>query len=247
MFRVAVCQDSGTDGTAIAADLKKLAEDMLFEITVELFRNFRSLQKAMTEHSYQLLLISTFAGGASGLEFVRSLRDAGCDTEVVFLAEDAGLALDAYSVFPMGYLVEPITRKALKEPLRHIVRRYRREPRIILRGNEGNRVSVAIDSILYIEVFRTELDVHCRDEVHVCTGSLNEVCAKLPSVQFYRAHRSYIVNLASVSAIERYQFTMCNGDKVTVAKNRYAEAKSALRGFAEDEPEDPGTTQTDGI
>ena len=108
-------------------------------------------------------------------------------------------------------------------------------------------MSVAIDSILYIEVFRTELDVHCRDEVHVCTGSLNEVCAKLPSVQFYRAHRSYIVNLASVSAIERYQFTMCNGDKVTVAKNRYAEAKSALRGFAEDEPEVPGTTQTDGI
>ena len=234
MFRVAICQGSGTDGATIAADLKKLAEDMLFEISVDVFHSFRNLQKAMSEHNYQMLLLATFAGGVSGLDFMKSLREAGSDTEVIFLAEDGGLALDAYSVFPTGYLVEPITRKALKEPFRHIVRRYRREPRIILRGNDGTRVSVEINNILYIEVFRTELDVHCRDDVHICTGSLNEVYAKLPSVQFYRAHRSYIVNLASVSEIERYQFTMCNGDKVTVAKNRYAEAKNALRSFAEE-------------
>ena len=234
MFRVAICQDSGTDGAAIASDLKKLAEDMLFEISVDVFRSFRNLQKAMSEHGYQMLLLATSAGGVSGLDFMRSLREAGSDTEVVFLAENEKLALDAYSVFPAGFLVEPITKKALKEPFRHVIRKYRKEPRIILHGNDGTRVSVEINNILYIEVFRTELDVHCRDDVHVCTGSLNEVCAKLPSVQFYRAHRSYIVNLASVSEIERYQFTMCNGDKVTVAKNRYAEAKNALCSFAEE-------------
>lgn len=234
MFRVAICQDRGTDGVLIAADLKKLAEEVTLEIAVDVFHNFRGLQKAIADHSYQLLLLGTQVGESGGLEFMQSLRESGCETDVVFLAENADGALDAYSVFPVGYLVQPITRRALREPFRHVARKCRRSPRILLRGNDGSRVSVEINDILYIEVFRTELDVHCRNDVHICMGSLNEVCGKLPSAQFYRSHRSYIVNLARVSTIERYQFTMQNGDRVTVAKNRYAEAKQALSSFAEE-------------
>ena len=64
-----------------------------------------------------------------------------------------------------------------------------------------------------------------------CVGSLREACEKLPQSRFYRSHRSFIVNLGRVKRIERYQFTMDNGDAVAVAKNRYAEAKKAWRTY----------------
>ena len=73
--------------------------------------------------------------------------------------------------------------------------------------------------------------MHCKDQVYVCNGSLADTYHMLPSEQFYRSHRSFIVNLKYVTKINRYQFAMGNGDKVTIAKNRYAEAKEILRAF----------------
>ena len=106
-----------------------------------------------------------------------------------------------------------------------------RKPSISLRNANGGKVNVNIEDIMYIEVFRTELDVHCKNGILICTGSLVETYGVLPTRQFYRSHRSFIVNLQHVVQINRYQFTMSNGDKVTIAKNRYTEAKAAFDDF----------------
>jgi DNA-binding LytR/AlgR family response regulator len=68
--------------------------------------------------------------------------------------------------------------------------------------------------------------------VITCVGSLTEVLRQLPESEFYRSHRSYIVNLGFVTKMSKYAFTMQNGDKVTIAKNRYAEAKAKFDKFA---------------
>ena len=106
-----------------------------------------------------------------------------------------------------------------------------RKPSIILNGADGRKSGFCVSDIIYIEVFRTELEVHCVGGKTTCIGSLREVCEKLPGSRFYRSHRSFIVNLGRVRHIEKYQFTMDNGDVVTVAKNRYAEAKKAWRDY----------------
>ena len=113
----------------------------------------------------------------------------------------------------------------------HAVEKEGRARTVLLRTSDGGRTSVKIDDILYIEVFHTELDLHCRGGILVCYGSLAGVFDALPPNAFYRSHRSYIVNLKYVMKLEKYAFTLVTGDRVTVAKNRYAEAKQILEGF----------------
>jgi DNA-binding LytR/AlgR family response regulator len=67
------------------------------------------------------------------------------------------------------------------------------------------------------------------------------VYGKLPEKRFYRAHRSYVVNLDCVVGAEKYHFIMCNGDKVSIAKNRYAEAKKAYSEYYGDKGEEIDT------
>ena len=145
---------------------------------------------------------------------------------------EADSALAAYSVYPVGYLIKPVDRKKLRDVFRHVADKYRQKPSIVLKGIDGGEHLISVDDILYIEVFGSELDVHCLRGVVLCAGTLAEACNLLTSQDFYRSHRSFIVNLRHAVGIERCQFRMINGDTVAVAKNRYTEVKAVFEAYA---------------
>lgn len=232
MFRIAICDDMQSQAAELAKMLTSLAGEIPVKCEVEVFRSFKALQKAMSESSYQLLFLETRLGGISGIDFARRLRMIDEEIDIVFTSPDSESALAAYTAFPVGYLVKPVDRKKLRDVFRRVTDKYRQKPSIVLRGIDGGERMIGVDDILYIEVFGAELHVHGRRGVVVCSGTLVEVGSLLSSTDFYRSHRSFIVNLRYTVGIERYQFRMANGDVVAVAKNRYAEVKAAFEAYA---------------
>ena len=238
MFRIAICDDMQSQASELADLLRHLAGELPSqEVVIDIFRGFKPLQKAMSECAYQLLFLETRVGGISGIDFVRRLRLTDEEIDVVFCSNEADSALAAYSVFPTGYLLKPVDRKKLRDVFRRVADKYRQKPSIVLKGIDGGEKLISVDDILYIEVFGVELDVHCKSGVVLCAGTLVETGNLLTSKDFYRSHRSFIVNLRYAVAIERCQFKMINGDTVAVAKNRYAEVKAAFE-------EDAGARKT---
>jgi DNA-binding LytR/AlgR family response regulator len=232
MFRIAICDDMQSQAAELAKLLTSLAGEIPMECEVEVFRSFKALQKAWSESSYQLLFLETRLGGISGIDFARRLRMIDEEIDIVFTSSESDSALAAYTAFPVGYLIKPVDRKKLRDVFRHVTDKYRQKPSIVLRGIDGGERMIGVDDILYIEVFGTELNVHCRRSVVLCSGTLVEASSLLSSTDFYRSHRSFIVNLRYTVGIERYQFRMVNGDAVAVAKNRYAEVKAAFEAYA---------------
>ena len=82
-----------------------------------------------------------------------------------------------------------------------------------------------------MEVFGNRLFYHLKDETVESVGSLAGALAKLPEESFYRSHRNYIVNLHYVQRIEHFFFGLQNGERITVAKNRYTEAKAVFERY----------------
>jgi DNA-binding LytR/AlgR family response regulator len=233
MFRIAICDEMQSQASELAEALRALTEEIPGEeYVIDVFRGFKPLQKAMSECVYQLLFLETRVGGISGIDFVRRLRLTDEETDVVFCSGEADSALAAYSVYPVGYLLKPIDRKKLRDVFRHVADKYRQKPSIVLKGIDGGEHLISVDDILYIEVFGSELDVHCKRGVVLCAGTLAEACNLLTSQDFYRSHRSFIVNLRHAVGIERCQFRMINGDTVAVAKNRYTEVKAVFEAYA---------------
>lgn len=232
MFKIAICDDMQSQAAELARLLTTLAEEIPLECEVEVFRSFKALQKALSEGSYQLLFLETRLGGISGIDFARRLRMIDEEIDIVFTSSESDSALAAYTAFPVGYLIKPVDRKKLREVFRRVADKYRQKPSIVLRGIDGGERMISVDDILYIEVFGAELNVHCKRSVVLCSGTLVEASGLLSSTDFYRSHRSFIVNLRYTTGIERYQFRMLNGDTVAVAKNRYAEVKAAFEAYA---------------
>jgi DNA-binding LytR/AlgR family response regulator len=230
MMTVAVCDDSRY-AVFFAEELKLLASEADIEISVDIFKSYSHLQAAMKSKKYDLLLLETVIRGISGIDFARNLRLSRCEADIIFVSAGAEHALAAYSAFPIGYILKPFQRKRLRAPFRRAAEKYVKKPTLILRGMNGEKLTADVDELLYIEVIGNELDIHCRTGVFKCVGSLAETYINLPQKQFYRSHRSYIVNLNYVVRAAKYYFVMDNGDKVTIAKNRYAEAKGILADF----------------
>ena len=181
--------------------------------------------------NYDLLVLETSLRGSNGIEFARNLRLSRCESDIIFVSMSDEQALAAYSAFPIGYIIKPFQRKRLRAPFRRAATKYIKKPTIILRDLNGVKLNVGVDEILYIEVIGNELDIHTRTGQVKCIGSLAETYLALPQKQFYRSHRSFIVNMNYIVRAAKYYFVMDNGDKVTIAKNRYAEAKEILTSF----------------
>ncbi|HGA2667690.1 TPA: response regulator transcription factor LtdR [Streptococcus agalactiae] len=82
---------------------------------------------------------------------------------------------------------------------------------------------VSADDILLIEAMQGKLIIQTPDKNYEIDGSLQQWQDKLPSSQFVRVHRSYIVNINAIKTIEPWfnqtlQLHLCN--KITVPVSR---------------------------
>ena len=228
MYRIAICDSKQTQAEELKKQLYEIAAEIELECSIDVFRNFKQLYAENQNNPYQLICTEIIISGGNGLDFARRLRFQGSDAEIIFVTDEAEYALAAYSVFPIGYIIKPSTKKKLRDVFLRACEKQFKRATLRLRTTDGGSVSLPIDDILYIEVFRTEIDFHCKSRVVACSGSLVSVFELLPKDRFYRSHRSFIVNLAYVNKISRYSFDLVTGDRVAVAKNRYLEAKDAF-------------------
>ena len=233
MFRFAICDDAPAHAEQLAASVRACLAGGGNGVSVDCFATLAELRKAVKKEltKYNLVVLETQVGSEDGIETARALRKNGYIADIVFYTSDPSRALEAYGVYPIGYILKPCGSAELCGAVNFIAERNGRKPFIILNGADGRKNGFCVDDIIYIEVFRTELDVYCVNGKTTCVGSLREVCEMLPPGRFYRSHRSFIVNLGRVKRIEKYQFTMDSGAVVAVAKNRYAEAKKVWRDY----------------
>ena len=227
MLRFAVCDPSVADAQELVVKLQHLAADLGVSCTVGSYRGARQLIEDAKANPFDAVFLETEIGGLGGIELARRLRYYHEDTEIVFVTAKEEYALAAYSVFPLGYILKRVEKKRLYPLLLQLLRQRRvTGPSLRCITADGGEALVPRDTLLYVEVMGNRLFFHGTHEVVEGVGSLSSVSEMLPDRLFYRAHRNFIVNLQYVQKIGHYYFEMQNGDRVTVAKNRYTEAKA---------------------
>lgn len=87
---------------------------------VELAASFRSGREALDfvkDAELDIAFLDIEIGGDNGLELARALRKVRSDVAIVFTTSHAEYALDAYDVYPLDYMVKPISAKRLAETI----------------------------------------------------------------------------------------------------------------------------------
>lgn len=93
---------------------------------------------------------------------------------------------------------------------------------------DGKILPVNAEEIIYIESDGNYIDVKLKDDNHLIRGSLSDVEEKLDPTQFFRVHRSFIVNAKCIEYIEPvkqggdFTLQLSTGDELRMSR-RYKE------------------------
>ena len=183
-----------------------------------------------------ILLLDIQMQQMNGMELARRLRSIGWKTILIFITAYADYVFDAFDVGAFHYLVKPVSDKKLTEVLQKAVEQLMQEnqkrqekqvpdnantdeQRILVKSG-GVHTSIKISDIIYAEVFNRKVVLHTTTENIEYYGKLKNLEDEL-SGDFYRPHRSYLVNLKYVTKYDSSAIFL-QGGQVMMAKQNYA-------------------------
>lgn len=184
---------------------------------LELKGCFESAVEALSylrNSTVDLLFVDINMPELTGFEFIEALPFKPI---VIFTTAYREYAFEGFQVDAADYLLKPIGYGAFLKSVEKVQARYfniehltnkttihSNESTFIFVRSEYKSIRINISDIQYIESKKEYLNIVLNtDESIITHGSLNNIMDKLPSKQFMRVHRSYIVNLNAINVVER--------------------------------------------
>lgn len=165
--------------------------------------------KELTDQQTDVIFLDIQMPELNGLEFSRMLSP---ETRIIFTTAFDQYAIDGYKVNALDYLLKPISypdflqaaNKALHQhELMH--RSPQDEIDSIFVKSEYKLVQIKLKNILYVEGLKDYIKIYEEDNPKPVLSlmSMKAMEDLLPSSQFMRIHRSYIVRKDKIRIIDR--------------------------------------------
>ena len=195
-----------------------------------------------------LVFLDVQIRGATAFDVIRNIGAGNMPATVLVTAYEQH-AVDAFDVQVADYLVKPFTRSRFERALDRGLRRASDasdatasaspSPSIewfMLRGPGRELRLLPARTVDWIEACANYVILHVNGERHVYRDTMASVEARLDSSMFVRIHRSTIINLNAVAALEPiyagdYEVRLKGGAVVRMSRN-YREVLERLAGRA---------------
>lgn len=186
------------------------------------FNSAIAAMRELREHPVDLIFLDIQMPELSGLEFARILPP---QTRIIFTTAFNQYAIDGYKVNAMDYLLKPISYddflQACNKALEYITSQQihttnkEKADRFIFVKSEYKLVRINLDDVLYIEGVKDYVKIYFAngDKPVMSLMNMKRIEESLPSPEFMRTHRSYIVNMMKVKVIDRLRIVF---DKVYI-------------------------------
>lgn len=219
-MNIAICDD---DEHCLAEIEKEIAEAFHQGENQYAVARFASGSELLSSGGHDVVFLDVEMEGIDGIETARRLRERGDNCKLIFLTAHEEYALPAFDVEASGYLLKPVNPEKLSALLHKIAGEQQISASHFITVKQGaNSVSLNAKDIRYIEVFDRKLFLHTTLMVYDFYEKLERIEKEL-SGDFFRCHRSYLVNLAYIKRYDKSSITLSNDETVLISKRKYRE------------------------
>lgn len=182
----------------------------------------------------------------SGLDLLRLLPNA---PQVVLTTSRSEFAVEAFELRVVDYLVKPIEFARFQQAVMRLRQRQTQpaaaapsppvapppatapggnSPALFVKANT-RLIRVPLDEILYIEAVTGYAVVVTKNQQILSNQSIKELADRLPSPQFERVHRSYVINRERIESVEDNTIFLVGGRAVPIGKTYLTDFLSSLK------------------
>ena len=210
------------DNVIIADDMQSMLEEIGYEIVDNVIVYEQAEEVLKNQHVDLVLIDIILASDKTGIDLGKHIRE-NYDIPFIFVTSNSDRATveNAKSVKPNGYLVKPFEQQDLYTSIEIALSNftYSDKSKAAAAANEDVAMSNTVlkDSIFvkkqhlyyriqfadirFIKADNVYLEVNTVDKKFLVRSPLKDYLEKLPKNKFYRAHKSYIVNVDHIDAI----------------------------------------------
>lgn len=134
------------------------------------------------------------------------------DMKIIFITAYKDYAVDAFEIKAFDYLLKPYSENRIRSLLKSLVSSEKENINLI-KNNALKKITVNIDERLYvislndidyIEASEKETLIFANQKKYVSKTKISKWEETLKGYNFYRCHRSYIVNIDKIVEIEQW-------------------------------------------
>jgi len=228
------------DNVIIADDMQSMLEEIGYEIVDNVIVYEQAVEVLKNNHVDLVLIDIILASDKTGIDLGKHIRQT-YNIPFIFVTSNSDRATveNAKTVKPDGYLVKPFEQQDLYTSIEIALSNFNyakkeNSKEVEEAGESFTSNSVLKDSIfvkkqhLYYRIQFTDiqfikadnvyLEVNTVDKKFLVRSPLKDYLEKLPKNKFYRAHKSYIVNVDHIDAINSKDI-MINNNLIPISKD----------------------------
>ena len=213
-MRICICDDERAVHGEIVRLLRENDANAAEYPVTDLYSGEALIEAYAQESPFDLIFLDVEMAAASGVDAARTVRARDKDVMIVFVSNHRKYVFDAFPVGALHYLLKPVQPEAFADVYRRAMQRYRDLHAELHLKYNGDRYTVPVREILYVEGVRRHVFFHTADGVLETVGKLSEYAPVLHANAFASPHTSFLVNLDKIVRIEKDEIVLQNGECV---------------------------------
>lgn len=227
-LRIAVCEDEKVIRESIAEKIcirYPKAQIEQYEMGEQLLREVEGVD---------IVFLDIHLEDMNGLEVAKRIREKNHHISIIFITAYEQYVYDAFDVRAFQFLVKPIDSvkfyKVLQSAVDNIQIKDRKEEPFTILKKGHSTYKIYHHQIYYAEVLGRKIKLHTVEGIHEFNGKLAGLEESL-GLNFFRIHRSYLVNLDYISSYDATKVTLDQGQQLVIAQKKYADFVQAYLQF----------------
>lgn len=229
-MRIAICDDDIHELASISTIIETFKSEHCPTLTYEVFNSPKSLLDKVQKQEFDLLLLDIIMSEMTGIELASTIRSFDLHLPIVFLTSSTEFAIASYRVHAKDYLLKPVDNQLLFEVL---LRQLKSSEQLLFVKTIDSVMQLPFSEIVYLEVVARKLCFYLQDgSVVLAPSTLSEYEERLLQYpQFYKPHRSYLVNLQHISKVDKEGIHTTLENIIPVPKPAFAKTKNAYMNY----------------
>ncbi|MBE7441573.1 MAG: response regulator [Flavobacteriales bacterium] len=223
------------DESIVSKDIQQSLKKLGYNIVGAASTGEKAIEIANETKPDLVLMDIMLKGDMSGIETAEKIKET-LSIPVIYLTAyaDENTLAKAKVTEPYGYIIKPFKEIDLHTSIEMALYKHGKEQEIVkerdflyslVENKEGDDsvifvksnsrlVKVKSTDILFVEALKDYVVINLGDVRYTIHSTMKDIEKKLPSNDFIRVHRSYIVRLDKINAIEQTNIVMEGGKKL---------------------------------
>lgn len=226
MIKIVLCEDQIQHQKTVEKFLQEVLGENNIEYELKIYISGEDLLESYPK-STDIFILDIQMKKINGMDVARKIREIDKNKpEIIFTTSLIEYIQEGYEVRAYRYLLKPIIYEDLKKHILSCIDEViNKRDKFIIVENKSESYKINIEDIMYIEIQRKDMSIHTENKIYETKMTMDKIEKELSNHNFYRCHKSFLVNIDYVDNVKQYVAILENKEEVLVSRHRFKEFK----------------------